>query len=216
MGTVQPLVACSISACNSQVSVENVRDLQVTSDPLNLVCTHYSGDIDRYDISILWNYEMIESITPPASWQCDSFRIQPTQDSDCPVELTGVPCFTLEDSYYNPSIASNIYMELQPGNHRLDSGFGIDVFNTENFTMVSNGGILDCSDIYERGDRVLSEGQTRIMISYVSYVYIGPMTIINCFFIFNRGNQLVFEGGSFHGINIPYSYPALRAEVFHV
>ena len=188
----------SISACNSQVSVENVRDLQVRVDPLNLVCTYYSGDSDRYDISILWNYGMIESITPPASWQYDSFYIEPTQDSDCPVELTGIPCFTLEDYYYNPSVASNIYMELQPGNHSLDSGFRIEIFNTRNFTMVSNGSILDCNDTHNI-----------ILITDVGYVYIRTMTVINCQFFLERVNELVVEDGSFYGINTRHSLTAL-------
>ena len=190
----------SITACNSQVSVEDVQDLQVRADPLNQVCTHYSGDIDRYDSSILQNYEMIEPIAPPISWQCDSFNIVPSADGDCPVELTGVPCFTLEDYYYNPSVAPNIYIELQDGNHNLDSGFGIEVFNTENFTMVSNGGTLDCSDVSEPASgQAVFDRHFRIQITDVHYVYIGKMTIINCQFVFERVNELVVEGGSFRG-----------------
>ena len=128
----------SISACNSQVSVENVSDLHVRSNPLNPACTHYSGDIDRYDIPILQNYGMIESITPPASWQCDSFRILPSSDIDCPEELTGIPCFTLEDYYYNPSDAPNIYMELQPGSHTVN----IEGSTFYNNSAIMNGGVI--------------------------------------------------------------------------
>ena len=192
----------SISACNCQVSVGDIQDLQVRADPLNQVCTHYSGDIDRHSLSILQDYGMIESITPPVSWQCDSFHIvpSPVPDGDCPVELTGVPCFTLEDYYYNPSVAPNIYIELQAGNHNLDSGFVIEVFHTENFTMVSNGGTLDCSDPFDPDGRVVFDGHIRILVTHVRYVYIGQMNIINCQFVFERVNELVVEGGSFHGI----------------
>ena len=188
-----------ISACNSRISVENARDLQMRVDPVSPICMYYSGDVDRYDLSIPQNYGMIESITPPVSWQCDSFRIEPIPVNDCPVELTGVPCITLEDYYYNPSVASNIYIELQPGNHSLLRGFGIAVFNIDNFTMVSNGGILDCSEQFLGSGPVFGDGHFRISIIDSRHVYIGPITVIDCHSYIERVEEFVVEGGSFHG-----------------
>ena len=192
-----------ISACNSQVSVEDVIDLRVQSGP---DCTHYSGDTNRHDLSIPRNYDEIlnQPITPPISWQCDSFRIMPAPNNmhSCLVELTGIPCITLVDYINNPSIASNIYIELEAGIHRILSEFQLRIFNTANFTMVSNGATLDCSQ---------SNGDHHITITDTSYVYLGDITIIDCQGYVARVDEFVVEGGSSRGVST--SRPALAMEV---
>lgn len=125
--------------------------------------------------------------------ECETIHIIPPGGS-CQGAPAGVRCLTLQEYFYSPSSSSNIYMELQLGYHSLDSGFRIEVFNTTNFTMVSNGGILDCNDTHNI-----------ILITDVSYVYIGTMTVINCQFFLEGVNKLVVEDGSFYGMNTSHS-----------
>ena len=50
---------------------------------------------------------------------CERFNIVPSPDSTCSGEFTGEPCLTLEQYVANPSLSSNITLEVHPGNHQL-------------------------------------------------------------------------------------------------
>ena len=60
--------------------------------------------------------------------------------------------------------------------------------------MVSNGGILNCSE-NGRGD-----GHNHIYIRDTRYVYIGTMSVIDCQSYFLRVNKVVIGGGSFNAV----------------
>ena len=49
---------------------------------------------------------------------CERFNIVPSPDSPCPGEFD---CLTLQQYAINPSLSSNTTLELQPGDHSLDS-----------------------------------------------------------------------------------------------
>ena len=67
---------------------------------------------------------------------CERFNIVPSPDSHCPGEFTGEPCITLQQYVANPSLSSNITLEVHPGNHSLDSE--LSVSNIDYFTMRAN------------------------------------------------------------------------------
>ena len=64
------------------------------------------------------------------------FTIVPSPDSPCPGEFTGEPCLTLQQYVANPSLSSNIRLDLLVGNHRLDSQLSVSSINS--FTMSTN------------------------------------------------------------------------------
>ena len=75
---------------------------------------------------------------------CERFKIIPTADSPCPEEFTGEPCLTLQQYVANPSLSSNITLDLHSGNHHLDSLFS--VANINSFTMRANAtATVNCS-----------------------------------------------------------------------
>ena len=51
---------------------------------------------------------------------CVRFIVVPSVDTPCPGEFTGESCITLQQYIANPS-SSDVTLELQPGNHQLDS-----------------------------------------------------------------------------------------------
>jgi hypothetical protein len=67
---------------------------------------------------------------------CERFNIVPSPDSPCPGEFTGEPCLTLQQYVANPSLRSNITLEVHPGNHSLDSE--LRVRNINSFIMRAN------------------------------------------------------------------------------
>ena len=146
--------------------------------------------------------DWIEAVASPffTAWalqeaECETIHIIPPGGS-CQGAPTGVRCLTLQQYFNSLSSSSNIFIELQPGNHSLEigSGHGLEVSNADNFTMVSNGGILNCSE-NGRGD-----GHNHIYIRDTRYVYIGTMSVIDCQSYFLCVNEVVIGGGSFNAV----------------
>ena len=65
----------------------------------------------------------------------ERFNIVPSPDSPCPGEFTGEPCLTLQQYVANPGLGS-ITLELNPGNHSLDSQ--LSVLSVDSFVMRAN------------------------------------------------------------------------------
>ena len=66
---------------------------------------------------------------------CVRFIIVPSVDTPCPGEFTGESCITLQQYIANPS-SSDVTLELQPGNHQLDSQLVASSIGS--FTMTAN------------------------------------------------------------------------------
>ena len=77
--------------------------------------------------------------------------------------------------------------------------------------MVSNGGILDCSE-HGGGGRVFFDGHHHIYIRDSRYIYIGPMTAVDCQIYLLCVNEVVIEGGSFNAIS-NRTRPAITLQV---
>ena len=76
---------------------------------------------------------------------CEEITILQSATSDCPGELTGEICLTLEQFVSNPtySQSSEIVLSMQSGRHDLSTDFFISS-NTQNFTMRSTGATIAC------------------------------------------------------------------------
>ena len=74
---------------------------------------------------------------------CDRFIILSTATSNCPGELTGEVCVTLEQYVYNPSQSSEITLLLEPGLHSLPTNFEVSS-STQTFSMTSAGAAIAC------------------------------------------------------------------------
>ena len=76
---------------------------------------------------------------------CSEITILQSATSDCPRELTGEICLTLEQFVSNPSYSqsSEIVLSMQSGRHDLSTDFLISS-NTRNFTMRSAGATIAC------------------------------------------------------------------------
>ena len=76
---------------------------------------------------------------------CEEITILQSATSDCPGELTGELCLTLEQFVSNPtySQSSEIVLSMQSGRHDLSTDFLISG-STRNFTMRSAGATIAC------------------------------------------------------------------------
>ena len=76
---------------------------------------------------------------------CEEITILQSATSDCPGELTGEICLTLEQFVSNPtySQSSEIILSMQSGRHDLSTDFLISS-STRNFTMRSDGATIAC------------------------------------------------------------------------
>ena len=142
-------------------------------------------------------------ITAVQYCSCERFNIIPTADSPCPGEFTGEPCLTLQQYVANPSLSSNITLELHSGNHRLDSQ--LSAANINSFTMRTNATVtVNCSQQLQlasydwfRFDRVQQfhvSGITfigcRIYLNYVTNVTITRNSFLNRTICCSQGSAL--------------------------
>ena len=72
---------------------------------------------------------------------CERFNIEPSPNSPCPGEFD---CLTLQQYAINPSLSSNITLELQPGDHSLDSLLFLLNTNSLEIRAISTASVL-CS-----------------------------------------------------------------------
>ena len=101
--------------------------------------------------------------------RCERFIIIPSPDSLCPGDLTGEPCFTLQQYIANPSSNSSVTLELHPGNHRLESR--LLVSNINSFIMVASAAATTS----------VSCGQSSYFsFSRLQHTYIGDIIFVGC------------------------------------
>ena len=113
---------------------------------------------------------------------CERFNIVPSPDSPCPGEFTGEPCLTLEEYVANPSLSSDITLELQPGIHRLNSQ--LSVSNISNFTMKANtSATVNCSQEF--------------YFNRLQQVHVSQITFIGCRMTLQYIVNAKFEKNSF-------------------
>ncbi len=74
---------------------------------------------------------------------CDKFTIVPSASSNCPGELTGEVCLTLQQYASSPSQSSDVILLLQPGLHGLMTNF-LASSSIGNFSMSSVGATVAC------------------------------------------------------------------------
>ena len=101
--------------------------------------------------------------------RCERFIIIPSPDSLCPGDLTGEPCFTLQQYIANPSSNSSVTLELHPGNHRLESRLLVP--NINSFIMVASAAATTS----------VSCGQSSYFsFSRLQHTYIGDIIFVSC------------------------------------
>ena len=121
---------------------------------------------------------------------CDTFYIIPnTADtSSCPV--SSGRCYTLQEYASNPIFTSNLTLELQPGNHSLNTTLSLTA-SIVNFTMVSISGIIVCGRSPTRGS-ITFEGVQTVCI-------VGQLNFVDCYTRVRSANNLTVEGSVYQG-----------------
>ena len=121
---------------------------------------------------------------------CERFNIIPTADSPCPGEFTGVPCLTLQQYVANPSLSSNITLELHSGNHRLDSQLSAADINS--FTMRANATVtVNCNQ------QLQSASYNWFRFDRVQQLHVSGITFIGCRVYLNRVTNVILMRDSF-------------------
>ena len=121
---------------------------------------------------------------------CERFNIIPTADSPCPGEFTGEPCLTLQQYVANPSLSSNITLELHSGNHRLDSQLSAADINS--FTMRANAtATVNCSQYLQ------SASYYWFSLERAQQLHVSGITFIGCRVYLNRVTNATFVRNSF-------------------
>ena len=125
----------------------------------------------------------------------ERFNIIPSLDSPCPRELSGEPCITLRQYAANPSLSSNVTLELHSGNHRLDST--ISATNINSFIMTSRANAtvtVNCSQLQSgyyywfRFDRV-------------QQLHVSGITFVGCTMNLNHVTNITFVKTSLTFVN---------------
>ena len=121
---------------------------------------------------------------------CDTLYIIPnTGDaSSCPASAGR--CYTLQEYASNPTFASNLTLELQPGNHSLNTTLSLTT-SVVNFTMVSINGVIVCSRSPTRGS-ITFEGVQNVRI-------VGQQNFVDCYTRVRTANNLTVEGSMYQG-----------------
>ena len=129
-------------------------------------------------------------ITAVQYCSCERFNIIPTADSPCPGEFTGEPCLTLQQYVANPSLSSNITLELHSGNHRLDSQLSAADINS--FTMRANATVtVNCSQ------QLQSASYNWFRFDRVQQLHVSGITFIGCRMYLNSVTNATFVRDSF-------------------
>ena len=125
---------------------------------------------------------------------CVRFTIVPSVDTPCPGEFTGESCITLQQYIVNPS-SSDVTLELQPGNHRLDSQ--LTASSITSFTMIANTtATVTCNQPLQRYAEWLT-----LNLNNVQNVYIRGINFSSCRLELRRINNVLLVGNSFTDYN---------------
>ena len=102
------------------------------------------------------------------------FFIVPSQDSPCPGEFTGDPCFTLAQynrlSNINPERViqgRDVTLDLQPGIHRTDLN-SLSISEISSFVLTGTNTTFNC------------EGRPQLLLSSIADVQITGVNFMNC------------------------------------
>ena len=73
----------------------------------------------------------------------DTFHIVTSQDTPCPDEFSGVPCVSLQQYVFNPSInTGKVTFLFQTGNHKLATAFSASSANS--YTLTGEDVNIEC------------------------------------------------------------------------
>ena len=115
---------------------------------------------------------------------CERFNIVPSPDSPCPGEFTGEPCLSLQQYVANPSLSSDIILELHPGNHSLDSQ--LSVSNINSFTMRANTSATVTSSLHNP-----------FYFYQLQQIHVSGITFVGCRMELYYATNTTFERNSF-------------------
>ena len=99
------------------------------------------------------------------------FHIVTSLRSDCPGELAGEPCLTLQQYVSYPSRNSNVTLEFERGNHSLKSSFTISGGTYFGLTAATNA-TINCDGLTSTYS-VRFSGTTNVDINGVSFIRCG-------------------------------------------
>ena len=117
---------------------------------------------------------------------CERFSIYTSPEILCPGELAGEPCLSLQQYVDNPSLSSDIALELQFGNHRLDSQ--LSVLNINTFAMTANtSATVTCN-------QQLSEP---FYFDRLQQIHVSGITLVGCRIELHSITNTTFERNSF-------------------
>ena len=102
---------------------------------------------------------------------CVRFIIVPSVDTPCPGEFTGEPCITLQQYIANPS-RSDITLELQSGNHQLDSQLAASGINSFTMSTTTSASVTCSQQLQGNSFRWLS-------LNRLQNVYISGITFLS-------------------------------------
>ena len=118
------------------------------------------------------------------SGSSDRLSIIPSPDTACPGEFTGEPCLTLLQYISNPSVSSNITLELNPGSHHLDARLTATNINSLTMRATTNVSVT-CSQ------------QGEFYFQDLQLVHISGITFANCKMLLQRVTNVTFVRSSF-------------------
>ena len=128
---------------------------------------------------------------------CVRFTIVPVPSLDmpCPGEFIGESCITLQQyiQFANPS-SSDVTLELQPGNHQLDSQ--MTASSISSFTMIANTtATVTCNQQHQRWS------YEWLHLNNVQNVYIRGINFSSCRLVMRQINNVLLVGNSFTDYN---------------
>ena len=118
--------------------------------------------------------------------RCERFNIVPSPDSPCPGEFTGEPCLTLQQYVANPSLSSNITLELHPGNHQLDSQLSVSTINLFTMRAYTSATVTCNQELYEP-----------FYFYRLQQVHVSGITFISCRMHLQYTTNAILETSSF-------------------
>lgn len=130
---------------------------------------------------------------------CDTFYIIPNAGDATSCPASAGMCHTLHDYASNPMLASNLILELQPGNHSLNTTLSL-TSSVVNFTMVSSGSsTIICGRSPNRGFITFEQVQTVNIV--------GQLYFVDCYTRVRTANNLtvqsnVYQGGDSVGFQV--------------
>ena len=98
---------------------------------------------------------------------CIKFHIMTSLRSDCPGELAGEPCLTLQQYVSYPSHNSNITLEFESGNHSLNSMFTISSGTYFGLVATTNA-TINCDGLSSANIRISSI--TKVDIKGINFI----------------------------------------------